>query len=210
MKFARILKINDSRDEAQRILTLTYTNIKKRKDGTWIGTPITVERSVNDVVPVDNALNESMLNPGILVNEENTSKLEKENNAKKDENASNDETATNDENDEIATNDENTNNDDSDEVVDTKMTSNNNKDENKDEIDKEITTMQEIKDDNKHIRKSERIRKQKYEIHPDDIGKIDDEKDKGKIISNAITISSRIWIKCSGSWKFEIRSNNFW
>ena len=178
MKFARILKINDSRDEAQRILTLTYTNVKKRKYGTWVGTPITVERSINDVIPVDNALNESMLNPGILVNEENTSKLEKENNAKKDENASNDETATNDENDEIATNDENTNNDDSDEVVDTKMTGNNDKDENKDEIEKEITTMQEIKDDNKHIRKSERIRKQRYEIHPDDIGNNDDEKDK--------------------------------
>ena len=169
MKFARILKINDSRDEAQRILTLTYTNIKKRKDGTWIGTPITVERSINDVIPVDNALNESMLNPGILVNEENTSNLEKENNAKKDENTSNDE---------IATNDENTNNDDSDEVVDNNMTENNDKDENKDENEKEITTMQEIKDDNKHIRKSERIRKQRYEIHPDDIGNNDDEKDK--------------------------------
>ena len=58
------------------------------------------------------------------------------------------------------------------------MTGNNDKDENKDEIEKEITTMQEIKDDNKHIRKSERIRKQRYEIHPDDIGNNDDEKDK--------------------------------
>ena len=58
------------------------------------------------------------------------------------------------------------------------MTGNNDKDENKDENEKEITTMQEIKDDNKHIRKSERIRKQRYEIHPDDIGNNDDEKDK--------------------------------
>ena len=85
MKFARILKINDSRDEAQRILTLTYTNIKKRKDGTWIGTPIKVERSINDVIPIDNALNESMLNPSILVNEENTSTVEIENNDENDE-----------------------------------------------------------------------------------------------------------------------------
>ena len=34
------------------------------------------------------------------------------------------------------------------------------------------------KNGNKHIRKSERIRKQRYEIHPDDIGNNDDEKDK--------------------------------
>ena len=58
------------------------------------------------------------------------------------------------------------------------MTGNNDKDENKDENEKEITTMQEIKDDNKHIRKSERIRKQRYEIHPDDIGNNDDEKNE--------------------------------
>ena len=33
------------------------------KKGEWIGTPITVERSVNDLVLVDDALDESMLNP---------------------------------------------------------------------------------------------------------------------------------------------------
>ena len=31
---------------------------------------------------------------------------------------------------------------------------------------------------NKQTRKSERIKKQRYEIHPDDIGDNDDEKDK--------------------------------
>ena len=36
------------------------------KDGEWIGTPIRVERSINDLVIVDNALNDSMLNPRIL------------------------------------------------------------------------------------------------------------------------------------------------
>ena len=172
MKFARILKINDSRDEAQRILTLTYTNIKKRKDGTWIGTPITVERSINDVIPVDNALNESMLNPGILVNEENTSNSETDNNANNDEN---DEIADNDENNELTgNNDGGDNNDENDK----NNVTNSNIGENTDGNEKEISTIQEIKDGNKHIRKSERIRKQRYEIHPDDIGNNDDEKDK--------------------------------
>ena len=37
------------------------------KDGDWIGTPVTVERSVNDLVLVDNALNDSMLGPRTTV-----------------------------------------------------------------------------------------------------------------------------------------------
>ena len=52
LKLARIVKIHDSRDETQRILTLTYSNVKQKKDGTWIGTPITVDRSINDIIPV--------------------------------------------------------------------------------------------------------------------------------------------------------------
>ena len=35
------------------------------KDGEWVGTPVRVERSVNDLVIVDNALNDSMLSPQI-------------------------------------------------------------------------------------------------------------------------------------------------
>ena len=66
LKLARIVKIHDSRDETQRVVTLTYSNVKQNKDGKWIGTPITVDRSINDIIPVDDALNESMLNPSIL------------------------------------------------------------------------------------------------------------------------------------------------
>ena len=36
------------------------------KDGEWIGTPVRVKRSINDLVIVDNALNDSMLNPKIM------------------------------------------------------------------------------------------------------------------------------------------------
>ena len=39
-------------------------------------------------------------------------------------------------------------------------------------------TTQEVRNDNKQTRKSERIRKQRDEIHPGDIGDNDDEKDK--------------------------------
>ena len=42
-------------------MTLTYNNVRVNKDGEWIGTPIQVERSINDLVLVDNALNDSML-----------------------------------------------------------------------------------------------------------------------------------------------------
>ena len=76
MKLARVIKINDSKDNAQRILTLEYNNIKKNKDGKWIGIPKIVERSINDVIPVDKAINESMLNPNILGKEISDEKSE--------------------------------------------------------------------------------------------------------------------------------------
>ena len=60
------MEIHDSRDETQRVVTLTYNNVKQNKDGKWTGTPITVDRSINDIIPVDDALNESMLNPSLL------------------------------------------------------------------------------------------------------------------------------------------------
>ena len=66
LKLARIEKIHASRDNAQRVVTLTYNNVRVNKDGEWIGTPIQVERSINDLVLVDNALSDSMLNPSIL------------------------------------------------------------------------------------------------------------------------------------------------
>ena len=46
-------------------ITLTYHNVSKNRDGKWIGTPVRVDRSVNDLVLVDDALNESILNPSI-------------------------------------------------------------------------------------------------------------------------------------------------
>ena len=58
-------KIHESRDNTQRVVTLTYHNVSKNRDGKWIGTPVRVDRSVNDLVLVDDALNESMLNPSI-------------------------------------------------------------------------------------------------------------------------------------------------
>ena len=66
LKLARIVKIHDSRDDTQRVVTLTYHNVKQKKDGEWTGKPVKVDRSINDLVLVDNALNESMLNPSIL------------------------------------------------------------------------------------------------------------------------------------------------
>ena len=63
LKLVRIEKIKKSRDDAQRVVVVTYNNISLNKKGEWIGTPVTVERSVNDLVLVDDALDESMLNP---------------------------------------------------------------------------------------------------------------------------------------------------
>ena len=74
LKFARIDKIHESRDNAQRVVTLMYNNVRVNKDGEWIGTPIRVERSVNDLVLVDNALSDSMLGSRTP----NTKKSEKE------------------------------------------------------------------------------------------------------------------------------------
>ena len=80
LKLARIEKIHDSRDNTQRVVTLTYHNVKQNKDGDWIGTPVRVDRSINDLVLVDDALNESMLNPSII-----KEKNPLENNEKKEE-----------------------------------------------------------------------------------------------------------------------------
>ena len=68
---ARIEEIHDSRDNTQRVVTLTYHIIRLTKDGEWIGTPVRVDRCINDLILVDDALNESMLNPSII-KEKNT------------------------------------------------------------------------------------------------------------------------------------------
>ena len=79
LKIARIEKIHPSRDNAQRVVTLTYNNVRVNKDGEWIGTPIRVERSINDLVIVDNALNDSMLSPKIGKENQENKKDKKEN-----------------------------------------------------------------------------------------------------------------------------------
>ena len=50
LKIARIEKIHESRDNTQRVITLTYQNVSKNRYGKWIGTPVRVDRSVNDLV----------------------------------------------------------------------------------------------------------------------------------------------------------------
>ena len=66
LKLARIEEIHDSRDDTQRVVTLTYHDVRLNKNGDWIGTPVKVDRCINDLILVDDALNESMLNPSIL------------------------------------------------------------------------------------------------------------------------------------------------
>ena len=189
MKFARVLKINDSKDNAQRILTLAYNNIKKRKDGNWTGTPITVERSIYDIIPIDIALNESMLSPSIL--EKGKHIIIDENIGEIDENIFNDTDETVDESDKNTLGDitidenidETTLNDrnegeigNNDENSVEKMIDVEEKDTDDQHIKKGITKKEES--GNKQTRKSEWIKKQRVEIHPDDIGDNDDEKDK--------------------------------
>ena len=189
MKFARVLKVNESKDNAQRILTLAYNNIKKRKDGNWTGIPITVERSINDVIPIDIALNESMLSPSILEKgkhidiDENVDEIDEnalvdidENVDESDGNALDDITidekvdgnALDDRNEGI--------NGNKDENIDEEGNDDEKKDTDEQYVEKEIT--RKVEGGNKQTRRSERIKKQRVEIHPDDIGDNDDENDK--------------------------------
>ena len=185
MKLARIVKINDSRDETQRILTLTYNNVKQRKDGTWVGTPITVERSINDIIPVDKALNASMLNPSILENNmnDNISKLE-EGVASDDEINESNRVASIDE-----TNRRNEVNSENKDVGCENITDNGKDGRKKDTDENNIgmSTIQGVENANGSkkaitsemtVRRSERVRKQRYNIHPDDIGEDDNVNDK--------------------------------
>ena len=92
LKLARIVKIHDSRDVTQRVVTLTYHNVKQNKNGEWIGKPVRVDRSINDLVLVDNASNESMLNPSIIEGNEKDEEIHQEKDINNDvENDGNDE-----------------------------------------------------------------------------------------------------------------------
>ena len=63
LRLARVDKIHDSRDGSQRIVGVTYQNVRKNKDGNWIGTSTRVERCVKDIILVDSALNDATLHP---------------------------------------------------------------------------------------------------------------------------------------------------
>ena len=163
MRFARVLQINESKDNAQRILTLTYNNIKKKKDGSWIGIPKIVERSINDVIPIDNAVNESMLNPSIL------------------EKVVTNEIDDSDEGVLVTENGEAKVGDEADDGAEIEMIQEGSNEitMNNDEVE-----VENEKNDNseteghKQIRRSERIKKRRVEINPDDIGEDDNENDE--------------------------------
>ena len=160
MKLARVLQINESKDNAQRILTLEYNNIKKNKEGIWIGTQKIVERSINDVIPIDKAINESLINLGFSKTEvEATDEVHgNEENIIQDRNI-------NGETEELPENEhENLNHND-----------NNEPKENNDSLDKKDNHED---NDQVPVRKSERIRKRLIDLNPEDIGDNDNAKDK--------------------------------
>ena len=144
LKLARIVKIHDSRDETQRVVTLTYSNVRKNKDGKWIGTRMTVDRSVNDIIPVDTALNDSMLNCS----------------------KQSDNTATTNEEDDTEGNEE-----DNEELVN----------DEEDTVEKEEANIADKECDTVQLRRSERVRKQRHKLNPDDIGNDENDSDEDYI-----------------------------
>ena len=154
MKIARVIKINESKDNAQRILTLEYNNIRKNKEGMWIGTPVTVERSINDVIPIDKAMNESVMN---------LSKIEIETNGTHDDENIMNEKIVEGIMEEVAGSEDLNRNDDHESNEDNDSEDKLDNCENKNKI---------------QVRRSERIKKRLKDIDPEDIGENDDEKDK--------------------------------
>ena len=150
------------------MVTLTYHNVRLNKDGEWIGTPVKVDRCINDLILVDDALNESMLNPSIL---EKTNAKRREIDRTSNEHEGND-GARNDEKDKTDDNNEN------DEARDDE---NNESDELRNDENDEIVENDETlsqADNVQGIRRSTREHKQRIKITPDEIGDCDDEKDK--------------------------------
>ena len=123
---------------------------------------MTVDRSINDIIPVDDALNESMLNCSKQIDNTDTG---------------------NDEND--TEGNETDNNDIRGE--ETNSISNECMNDKKDDEDdgEEITSKEEAKNCNMEekvqIRRSKRVRKQRYNLHSDDIGNDDDKSDQDYI-----------------------------
>ena len=128
------------------------------KEGIWIGTPKTVERSINDVIPIGKAINESLLNLNSRETEVET----------KDEIQGNEENIVHEENI----------NDETEE-----LTGNENLNQNDDIESKEDYDLDDENDNHKAnnqipVRRSERIRKRLIDINPEDIGENDNAKDK--------------------------------
>ena len=175
--------IQKSRDNAQRVVTLTYNNIKLNKKGDWIGTPVTVDRSVNDLVLVDNALSDSMLGPRVKKDESQEIKDDNDDNGNdEDEEEMKDDNTKKDDDD----NDGDGNDDDALEIED-----NSTKDDNKNAEedarivdDKKNDVQEENAKDNdgknepgNGVRRSARKKVQRITIEADDIGDCDTEND---------------------------------
>ena len=135
--------------------------MRVNKDGEWVGTPIQVERSINDLVLVDNALNDSMLNLRISKAEEiEKGKQRKENKPDDDEESEKGES--------VNTGD----------IEDPGLQGVNNTDDGTNEVnDNENTNANEITNGEANARKSSRKRKQRMMIKNDEIGDCDDEND---------------------------------
>ena len=148
---------------------------------------MTVDRSINDIIPVDDALNESMLN--CSKQKDNTDTGNDENYTGKNETGTrNSETdigygKSDTEDNDIGNNDIR--------VKETNGISNECTSDKKDEEDdgEGIASKEEAKVGDKncnmeekvHIRRSERVCKQRYNLHSDDIGNDDDKSDQDYI-----------------------------
>ena len=177
LKFARIDKIHKSRDNAQRVVTLTYNNVRMNKNGDWIGTPVTVDRSVNDLVLVDNALNDSMLGPKAMITKKN--ELHQKEKAPNDDDDGINESNTSDD-DTVTTTITPVNDSKSTEANENMTTSDTEEPETKE--DPEPVTVVNENDDTKEetdakARRSSRKRVQQMVIETDDIGDCDNEND---------------------------------
>ena len=165
-----------------RVVVVTYHNISLNKKGEWIGTPVTVERCVNDLVLVDDALDESMLDP----------KLQNKNiRTNADDQASgNNKIITSETQEMQGISDEKKKTETSKANVKVDQTTKDKKDENKDDQSKEEIIIDNPEDNNItteereienepiiEVRRSQRKRNQRIDIQPDQIGDCDDAKD---------------------------------
>ena len=145
------------------------------KNGDWIGTPVTVDRSVNDLVLVDNALSDSMLGPRVTKKKDESHEREK---------------VTNDDNVPEVTEPDNSSKDDDDSTNTTESNDDNKEAEVEEDPAPGIVTNRndDVKkatvrdDDSKNetgteIRRSARKRVQRITIEADDIGDCDTEND---------------------------------